>query len=1073
MHSSACMPTCCPLPDQGARERALDPERSFLVQAPAGSGKTGLLIQRYLLLLARVGAPEEIVAITFTKKAASEMRERVLTALDAARKGRAAADEHEARTFDLALEAVALDERHGWRIAENPARLRILTIDALCTGLVRQMPVLSRLGAQPQFIEDASEFYREAARATVDLIGSGDAAADPVARLLRHLDNDCNALEALLAEMLERRDQWLRSTSRLPRRQQLEAPLAAERARRVAAARALYPGALPGDAEAWKALATSLLRQSGEWRKKSPEAQLLCENEPLRAALAAFLDMPPERYSDSQWEVLGAMSELVRCAAAQLRLVFRARGQVDFTEVAWAALRALGEESAPTELALALDYRIRHLLVDEFQDTSITQYELLAKLTAGWEPGDGRTLFAVGDPMQSIYRFREAEVGEFLRTWESGHLASVGVERVRLTANFRSQAGIVEWVNDAFRQVMPTAVEAASGAVPHTPSIAQRGRRAHESVTVHPFFDRDEDGEASRVVELIAQARQEDARKTIAILVRTRLHLRAILPRLRQAGIGFSAIEIESLDRRPVVQDLLALTRALTHLGDRLAWLAVLRAPWCGLTLTDLTTLVEGQEVKTVWELVNDAERVVRLTGDGQARLAQLRQAIGPVIGARLRRRLRDQIEGAWLALGGPACVADATGLEDAEAYFTALEDADDAGALVDPDAFQLRLEKLWALPNANAGENPVQIMTIHKAKGLEFDHVIIPGLDRWLRPDDKRLFLWIERPAAGGTDDATELLVAPIEETGAKDDSIYSWLKKLDGERASHEAARLLYVATTRARERLHLLGTTELERSTAPASVRSPNKHSLLAKLWPVVGDRFIQAAAMASTDDNSAGASARMRPRYDQDLVRLPSDRCCPPPPRAVEWQAATAEPRAQDEIEYSWVGETARHIGSVVHRWLQRIADDMLVGWDESRVAGIRNAVRTELAARGVRESEVDFAVERVLTALSRAIHDEHGRWLLGPHRFAVSEHRITTMWNGVITRMVIDRLFEDASGARWIVDYKTSTHEGADVATFLDRERERYTAQIARYARAMGDVDRLGLYFPLLGGWREI
>jgi ATP-dependent exoDNAse (exonuclease V) beta subunit len=116
-------------------------------------------------------------------------------------------------------------------------------------------------------------------------------------------------------------------------------------------------------------------------------------------------------------------------AAGQLKLVFQARGQVDFTEVAQGALLALGGTEAPSDLALALDYRIRHLLVDEFQDTSITQYELIAKLTAGWEPGDGRTVFAVGDPMQSIYRFREAEVGLFLRARAAG-IADLALEAI-------------------------------------------------------------------------------------------------------------------------------------------------------------------------------------------------------------------------------------------------------------------------------------------------------------------------------------------------------------------------------------------------------------------------------------------------------------------------------------------------------------------------------------------------------------------------------------------------------------------------------------------------------------------
>ena len=93
---------------------------------------------------------------------------------------------------------------------------------------------------------------------------------------------------------------------------------------------------------------------------------------------------------------------LLPLAVAQLRLVFQAHNKVDFTEVTQGALRALGEPDMPTDLALALDYRIRHILIDVFQDTSISQYDLITRLTAGGESGDGRSLFIVGDPMHSI-----------------------------------------------------------------------------------------------------------------------------------------------------------------------------------------------------------------------------------------------------------------------------------------------------------------------------------------------------------------------------------------------------------------------------------------------------------------------------------------------------------------------------------------------------------------------------------------------------------------------------------------------------------------------------------------------
>ncbi len=1067
-----------PVSDHAVREHALDPTRSFIVQAPAGSGKTALLIQRYLVLLATVAAPEEIVAITFTKKAAGEMRKRVLEVLRAARERKAPETEHAARTLELARLAVAQDERRGWRVAEDPARLRIQTIDALCVALTRQMPISSRFGAQPESVEDAAELYREAARATVALVQSRADVAAEMARLLEHLDNDVARVEALFAGMLERRDQWVRRLRR-PDRATLEAALEHERERIAARARAVYPGAAPADPAAWQGLARDLLTQAGEWRKRSPAAQALGarpEGEALRRTLEALVDMPPAAYSDAQWQALEAIGNLLPHAIAQLQGVFQARGQVDFVEVARAALRALGEEDAPSDLALALDYRIRHLLVDEFQDTSVTQYELTARLTAGWEPGDGRTLFAVGDPMQSIYRFREAEVGEFLRTWASRKIGSIDVEPVRLSANFRSQAGIVEWVNAAFRGVMPEREDIIAGAVPYADSVPVHQALRGDAVAVHPFFDKDEEGEASKVVEVIARVRQDEPGATVAILVRSRAHLRRIVPRLRAAGVRFRAIEIDSLGDRPVVQDLLALTRALAHAADRVAWLAVLRAPWCGLALADLAALAEGDHARTPWELMGDGERVGGLSTDGRARLVRAREVLAPFVAAQRRGGLRDQVEGAWLALGGPAVVQDETDLEDAETYLDALEGAEDAGALRDLPAFEQRLEKLWALPDTRAGDRDVQIMTIHKAKGLEFDHVIVPGLGRGLGTDDQRLFLWTERPAAAG-EAGTELLVAPIEALGSDDDAIYQWLKTLEAEREGHEAARLLYVAATRARGRLHLLGDTRREGGAEPPRPRAPNSATLLAKLWPVVEDRFRAAAAAVPGPAAKQGPApgrpdAREPDSTNQDLRRLAADWRLAAPPAAVSWQPPADEAPVPERIEFSWVGETARHVGSVVHRWLQRIGDAALAGWDRARIDGVRPHVRHALRARGVREADLDAAAERVLVALHRAITDQRGRWVLGPHPQAVTEHRVTALVEGTVRRLVIDRMFEDEAGERWIVDYKTSSHEGAEVEAFLDRERERYAAQLARYARAVGGVDRLGLYFPLLGGWRE-
>ncbi|HKX52328.1 MAG TPA: UvrD-helicase domain-containing protein, partial [Nitrosospira sp.] len=555
-------------PDEAERRQALDPECSFIVQAPAGSGKTGLLIQRYLKLLTCVEEPEEVVAITFTRKAASEMRQRLVAALTSAQKSAHSSgaqesgqeSEHEKVTRALAHAVLRRDAEARWHLAAHPARLRIQTFDSLCASLTRQMPVLSGFGGQPETVDDASDLYLEAARATLDLLDSSEAVAGDVECLLEHLDNDIGRIEKLLVEMLALRDHWLRHIH-IRDRHELEAVL--RNARRQALRRlhalwtshppamqdelvalARYAGSnlasggstsaeyeqfsaldtLPGceeqDVSCWCTISELLLTKGGDWRKQHTIREgfppgtsgakaekeiakswkdralrlisLLAGNDDgsLRESLHDIRLLPPPAYTEGQWKVLGSITRMLPHAVAQLKLVFQLHNKVDFTEVSQAALRALGDSEAPTDLALALDYRIRHLLIDEFQDTSISQYDLVTKLTAGWEPGDGRSMFVVGDPMQSIYRFRQAEVGLFLLARATG-FGNVTLSPISLSANFRSQRGIVDWVNTTFASVMPQLENISMGSVRYSPSVAVRPELPDAAVSVHPFFNDD------------------------------------------------------------------------------------------------------------------------------------------------------------------------------------------------------------------------------------------------------------------------------------------------------------------------------------------------------------------------------------------------------------------------------------------------------------------------------------------------------------------------------------------------------------------------------------------------------
>ncbi|MEO8386412.1 MAG: UvrD-helicase domain-containing protein, partial [Betaproteobacteria bacterium] len=852
--------------DHAERERALDTSRSFIVRAPAGSGKTRLLIQRYLALLARVEEPEEIVAITFTRKAAAEMRQRVMDAFISTNEPAVTDDV----TQRLAAAVLARDAERGWQILSHPSRLRMQTIDSLNASITRQMPLLARFGAQPESVDDASALYREAAHELLGRVNDGDEVAADVATLLTHLDNNMAVTGSLLADVLRSRDHWLRNLRQMHERETLEATLARVRALSAATVAAAFPHEMKDETLAlariagqnmaeelmdigpsvfdelaefpganalalptWLALADLLLTKEGAWRKrvdkrqgfptsasKEEKLRLTAQKSRMTTLLQALADMdaelpaadtaaatlhglrnlPAAAYTENQWRVLGAIVRLLPHATAMLWRVFGQHGQCDFTEIGAAASRALGQDDAPTDLALALDYRISHLLVDEFQDTSFAQFELLEKLTRGWSEGDGRTLFLVGDPMQSIYRFREAEVSLFSRAWREG-VGGVGLYPLTLRVNFRSEPGIVEWVNRSFELLMPEEENASVGAVPYSHSVAFAANRTEAgpalpqpAVEVHSLHKRPVDAEddeaapsideqeAQRIVDIIASTRIEKPEATIAILVRNRGHLREIVPALKAANIDYLAVDIDPLRTRPIVQDLISLTRALLHPADRIAWFAMLRAPWCGLTLADLTNLADGAnpidstlkpDERTVWELLNDATRVAALSADGQSRAARLRDVLAPAIAQRRRMPLREAVESTWLALHGPACLLDENDLCDVAMLFDLLESEIEAqasgGQLVDVDALLNRVDKLYAgKPNKHdmLDRPAVQIMTIHKAKGLEFDTVIVPGLHRPPRRDDKKLMVWTEQPNAESGH--RELLLAPVRETGA-----------------------------------------------------------------------------------------------------------------------------------------------------------------------------------------------------------------------------------------------------------------------------------------------------------------
>jgi ATP-dependent helicase/nuclease subunit A len=1102
--------------DQEQRARALDPLQSFCVGAPAGSGKTELLIQRYLTLLARVHRPEQVLAITFTRKAAAEMQARVFEALVDAKQGTPCEGDHQIQTRELARKALQVDEAQGWRLLKNISRFNIKTIDGFCSSLTRQMPVLSQFGGQAEIIDNANELYAQAVAELFKLIETEHALSQDLAALMLHFDNNWAQLQELLMAMLARRDQWrayigvhhqadeaeayllrtvntivIDSLAALEERlspysnQILELQVYAnESLQRESPQRC--PISSVEDLSQWRSIRALLLTASGSWRarvdknmgfpagkgvaqeRKDQIMALIGELkgiDGLLDALNSVMILPEMTAGNASWTMVLHLSRILPMLAAELLLVFGSRGQVDHTQVSLSALQALGEDDLPTELALRLDYQLEHILVDEFQDTAINQYELVRRLTRGWGehnqnyPERPRTLLVVGDGMQSIYGFRDANVGLFLQARKEG-FNGVALEYLSLLSNFRSDQGVVDWVNDTFVGAFPDTDDVSRGQIRFTPASAVRAMANQPAVSLKAFTGENPAPlEVHAICDMVQQGIADELCQSIAILARTRGHLQAILAEFKALDIVYSAQDIDSLASSSVIVDLMILCRALSNPADRVAWMAVLRAPWCGLTLSDLHVIGTAGETSAytpVRALLDNPQITQQMSIDGQARLGNVARAIAWAFDQRARLSLRVWLEQLWLRLGGAASVARESHLHDAERFFQLLEQAEREGEGFSIIWLEEKLDKLFV-----QSENPsskVQVMTLHKAKGLEFDWVIIPSLQKTTRMNAKPLLLWDDHSSASGE---RGFLLAANDHSVDKAPTLYNWLKVQRAEKEILETTRLLYVGATRAVQQLMLTACVKFD--ARKEEYTAPPGRSLLASIWPTFEQQMsIQTSEPVQPQEG--------RTEIDRLLYRLESN--------TIEQVSGSSAQRSDPDTASGNMPERVfnredRYVGTVVHLALEQLSRRATL--PQAPNARDREAWHNALATLGLFGDALNAASERVQTSIRTVLDDPTGQWLLSSeHADASSELPLTRIdERGNVVDIIIDRTFVDSqTQERWVVDYKNSQPDaGESNDTFAQREANTYRDQLTVYRDSVAQLGdepvRCALYFTAM------
>lgn len=884
--------------DAAERLLATDPEQSFIVQAPAGSGKTEILTQRYLRLLARVSAPEQVVALTFTRKAANEMRERILSALEKASKDKKPASLHEAQTLRYAAEALKKSEHQDWHLLEHPGRLRITTIDALCQSISYAIPGEDKQLACANITERPEQHYFSAAKACLEYFLKEEKYHAPLKHLLFHLDNRQDELLNFFSRLLASRSQWL-SDLYLARNQkkeyyekmlllleehalrQLKQSLAKSlqtellglcqalclvQADRTFSALETAVDFQKLNKKQAQTLALLLLNTQNNLRKgfdhhvglrkglceESQYQALKAQSKTLLASLAQEKDfvaallrikhLPEPFYDIQQWETLQALFELLPLLVAHLHLVFSEANEIDFIAIGQQALLALGDEEQPTDLALYLDHRISHLLIDEFQDTSIQQFQLLSQLVQGWQGGDQRTLLLVGDPMQSIYRFRQAEVGLFLKAKQEG-IGGVPLKFIELFTNFRASKTLVEWTNQHFKAIFPKQDDMESGGISFSSSKAMEEK---ENSYIKAWCCQDVQEEAQQVIETVAELLQQYPNDKLAILVKTRSQLKYIIAKLQEQAIPFQGIDIDRLAEKPHIQDLWLLTQALFLPANRLVWLSLLRSPLCGLPLQDLHRLAQLPAEKSLFEHILTLSPEEGFSEEGFIRARFFGQVLEKALATRHQQRITSWVIHTYKALYGEQ-ILNSYQQNDIEQYWDLLSEFSKEKESLDLCAFEKQLNQLYSRHLASSS---LYIMTIHKAKGLEFDSILLPGLSAAPYYQDKPLLRWLKVPSAKQQE---LFLVSPIKSAQNEKCLLYTYLEKLDREKSEYELQRLLYVALTRAKKRIFLFDRKEKETKNTFRSLLSRQafevpEHAVSPKNEEVAKLPLLQRLALA---------------------------------------------------------------------------------------------------------------------------------------------------------------------------------------------------------------------------------
>lgn len=1058
--------------------------KNMLLDASAGTGKTSRLIERTLQAYLSVDTPDQVLDLTFTNKAAAEMRQRLITELRNAESDAPVHSPHEKSMRDLAKRVLKRDSELGWNILKNPNQLEIKTFDSLCASIVSQAPLTSKIGGAAQVAENPTPLYKVAADELLRDYKQNREWSCDVQRLLRHVNNNFESASGLLVELLGSRDQWLpivlQAKSTDARRNLLEAnnlklinvifspfiELCRDAESEIGqlvifawgnadeklkdALRPVYeqrvlPAEIKGESDlsVYKALLQFFVSSSGQPSfyktlnkakgfpapssikdpdmKESAVAHKALAGEVLdhfRSAdismwLSAIGKITDFKYSQQEWELLDSLISLLPVLASKLLLVFKRFGKVDFIQMAASANAALGEVGQPTSLAMWLYHKFRHILVDEFQDCNLSQVEFLAKLTTAWEEGDGRSIFLVGDKKQSIYLFRGSNVSLFTLVALNG-INDLKFEVHRLENNYRSQSGLVDWVNKVFEPAFGNSESLVVGATAFYPSVARKAPLESEPVEIELF---DKNGglvtEATYVCDQIHTIQQSDPDASIAVLARTRSDLDQIIVAMNEQKVGHRAVDIHKLHKLPAIIDLTVLTRAISHLADRTAWVGLLRSPFVGMSISELEETLKNEKgfvrpSDLIFDLIQNETSIAKLNKATQDRIKKLLRVVNQSIEHLDRKPLSNIIKGAYYELNGLSTLQSATELKNVEEFLKMLSKFDKTG--FDLESFESELSRLYAADQKSTGS--VSLMTIHKAKGLEFDYVFVPGAHKAIRSDIAKL---IDTDTVLSDSGFPTPVIAPSPEAGIKAPQMNSVIRSFSRVKKSLEAIRTAYVGLTRAKKKMYVTGLADSNKEEVqfvPTSILG-----IIGSYIP--NNKKIRAGGETTHEDTNP------KRNVISNVVSTPL-------PENDSMASYRGLIHVSNEIlpEFDWSRDINRTVGIVVHQALEDMAMCGIDSYFENDIVRLRSKFDAQFKQLGLNSRLIHKAMLKLETHLKNLERDETLYWLFQKRLTTETEVSFVLKEAGKRKQKRIDLTFKE-NGTRYIFDFKTSAPDNGE------------------------------------------